>query len=81
MKIRIPKPIPRGFPSGPEGLVLGEWSWSGIVRHFAEACGATLRTVTSRTTPIEQRLPRPAVVGVVNVTPDSFSDGGDFVVR
>jgi len=26
--------------------------------------------------PIEQRLPRPSVLGVVNVTPDSFSDGG-----
>jgi dihydropteroate synthase len=26
---------------------------------------------------IEQAFPRPAVVGVVNVTPDSFSDGGD----
>jgi dihydropteroate synthase len=26
---------------------------------------------------IEQQFPRPAVVGVVNVTPDSFSDGGD----
>ena len=25
---------------------------------------------------IEQRLPRPAVMGIVNVTPDSFSDGG-----
>jgi dihydropteroate synthase len=25
---------------------------------------------------IEQRFPRPAVMGVVNVTPDSFSDGG-----
>src|SRR5690348_12662453 len=27
-------------------------------------------------TPIELRFPRPAVMGVVNVTPDSFSDGG-----
>ena len=27
-------------------------------------------------TPIEQRFPRPSVMGVVNVTPDSFSDGG-----
>jgi dihydropteroate synthase len=27
--------------------------------------------------PIEQRLPRPSVMGVVNVTPDSFSDGGE----
>ncbi|MGZ4309934.1 MAG: dihydropteroate synthase [Gaiellaceae bacterium] len=26
--------------------------------------------------PIEQRVPRPSVMGVVNVTPDSFSDGG-----
>jgi dihydropteroate synthase len=25
---------------------------------------------------IEERLPRPSVMGVVNVTPDSFSDGG-----
>jgi dihydropteroate synthase len=27
-------------------------------------------------TPIEERFPRPSVMGVVNVTPDSFSDGG-----
>jgi dihydropteroate synthase len=26
--------------------------------------------------PIEERLPRPSVMGVVNVTPDSFFDGG-----
>jgi dihydropteroate synthase len=26
--------------------------------------------------PIEQRFPRPSVMGVLNVTPDSFSDGG-----
>jgi dihydropteroate synthase len=26
--------------------------------------------------PLERRLPRPSVMGVVNVTPDSFSDGG-----
>jgi dihydropteroate synthase len=29
--------------------------------------------------PLEQAFPRPAVVGVVNVTPDSFSDGGRFL--
>jgi dihydropteroate synthase len=28
---------------------------------------------------IEERLPRPSVMGVVNVTPDSFSDGGENV--
>ena len=32
----------------------------------------TLQFVVS----IEERLPRPSVMGVVNVTPDSFSDGG-----
>ena len=26
--------------------------------------------------PIEERFRRPSVMGVVNVTPDSFSDGG-----
>ncbi len=30
-------------------------------------------------TPIETRWPRPSVLGVLNVTPDSFSDGGRFV--
>ena len=29
-----------------------------------------------RRPPIEERFPRPSVMGVVNVTPDSFSDGG-----
>jgi dihydropteroate synthase len=28
------------------------------------------------TAPIEERFPRPSVMGIVNVTPDSFSDGG-----
>ena len=34
-----------------------------------------MAAVSSRL-PIEERFPRPAVMGVVNVTPDSFSDGG-----
>jgi dihydropteroate synthase len=29
--------------------------------------------------PLEQAFPRPSVLGVVNVTPDSFSDGGAFL--
>ena len=31
---------------------------------------------TIAVTPIAERFPRPSVMGVVNVTPDSFSDGG-----
>ncbi len=32
-----------------------------------------------RTTHFEIDLARPQVMGIVNVTPDSFSDGGRFV--
>jgi dihydropteroate synthase len=38
----------------------------------------TLNRVTRPRVPLEERWPRPAVMGVVNVTPDSFSDGGLF---
>jgi dihydropteroate synthase len=34
--------------------------------------------------PVEERLGRPSVMGVINVTPDSFSDGGEkelWIVR
>jgi dihydropteroate synthase len=41
----------------------------------AGASPCTLQFVIS----IEERLPRPSVMGVVNVTPDSFSDGGENV--
>jgi dihydropteroate synthase len=37
--------------------------------------------VTSGGIPIEARFPRPSVMGVVNVTPDSFSDGGVHLQR
>ena len=29
--------------------------------------------------PLEEAFPRPSVIGIVNVTPDSFSDGGSFL--
>jgi dihydropteroate synthase len=32
--------------------------------------------VSGETAPFAERFPRPSVMGVVNVTPDSFSDGG-----
>ena len=32
--------------------------------------------MSNRRPPIDERFPRPSVMGVVNVTPDSFSDGG-----
>src|SRR6476619_2031571 len=48
--------------------------WISIL--VARSDGATLRSVF---TSIEERWPRPSVMGVLNVTPDSFSDGGLFV--
>jgi dihydropteroate synthase len=36
----------------------------------------TNRCFSSGVIPIEVRFPRPSVMGVLNVTPDSFSDGG-----
>ena len=41
--------------------------------------GATLRHVTPGRPPLDERFRRPAVMGVLNITPDSFSDGGRFV--
>lgn len=40
--------------------------------------GGTLLVVSSDRPPLAERWPRPAVMGVLNVTPDSFSDGGRF---
>ena len=40
--------------------------------------GATLNAVSAPRTSIEERWLRPAVMGVLNVTPDSFSDGARF---
>ena len=37
---------------------------------------STCDSIPTVTTTIEERFPRPSVMGVVNVTPDSFSDGG-----
>jgi dihydropteroate synthase len=48
--------------------------WVSIL--VARSDGATLRSVF---TSIEERWHRPSVMGVLNITPDSFSDGGLFV--
>jgi dihydropteroate synthase len=41
---------------------------------------ATLPGVIAERAPFEERWPRPSVMGVLNVTPDSFSDGGRFLL-
>jgi dihydropteroate synthase len=47
------------------------WEWRSIRAVVGYGCHVRL--------PLEQAFPRPSVLGVVNVTPDSFSDGGLFL--
>ncbi|MBA3729662.1 MAG: dihydropteroate synthase [Sphingomonas sp.] len=55
----------------------------GIEERFDEVMAATWEQLTSPRAPLQMgertiRLDQPQVMGIVNVTPDSFSDGGAF---
>ena len=67
--------MPLGCPSGPvfDAVVSMSRRFWALVSD-----GATLRPMSSRRS-FAERWPRPSVMGVLNVTPDSFSDGGLFV--
>ena len=65
--------MPLGCPRGPRRQMC---SWPSI--RLARSDGATLRAMAAGTS-FQERWPRPSVMGVLNVTPDSFSDGGRFV--
>ena len=47
------------------------WEWRSITKPVGYGCHVRPS--------LEQAFPRPAVLGVVNVTPDSFSDGGHYL--
>ena len=73
---REPQPQPRPFPL--PGATMqppppDPAKSSSLRRNRASA---RLRSSTGRVLALEARFPRPSVMGVVNVTPDSFSDGG-----
>ena len=58
-------------------------SVGGIESRFDEDMAAQWRALTSPRAPLQLgertiRLDQPQVMGIVNVTPDSFSDGGQF---
>jgi len=44
--------------------------------HLRRVRGISAKCEDPSVVPIEERFPRPSVMGVLNVTPDSFSDGG-----
>ena len=50
----------------------------GSVRPLEKATGTTLKSASNALTALFS-LGRPLVMGVLNVTPDSFSDGGQFM--
>jgi dihydropteroate synthase len=58
------------------GLVLGGGERARIPPVSVRAWKLATSCNDSRVIPIELRFPRPSVMGIVNVTPDSFSDGG-----
>ncbi len=56
----------------------------GIEERFDDDMAACWQRLTSPRVPLQMgertiRLDQPQVMGIVNITPDSFSDGGDFV--
>jgi dihydropteroate synthase len=57
-------------------MLLPVCSWGPILTDLADS--GTLNPMSGAPIPVEERWPRPAVLGVLNVTPDSFSDGGRF---
>lgn len=87
------RPIPVRACDRPEGALplAGGWLWFSHVEVLAR--GAPARRVAVRDLPSEVRdrlsgarpvfggvaMERPSVMGILNVTPDSFSDGGRFV--
>jgi dihydropteroate synthase len=53
-------------------------AWAGEHGHASDLAAALIRIGAPRKPFAGLSLDRPRIMGVVNVTPDSFSDGGDF---
>ena len=89
------RPLPQTDAARPsDALTLaGGWCWFDRVEVLSRT--ASPRIIAARDLPDETRarltapraavmgldLSRPRIMGILNVTPDSFSDGGDFLAR
>ena len=87
------RPIPMTDPARPAGALplAGGWCWFDRAEVLSRA--AAPRIVAARDLPPEWRdrlsaprpsfaglsMDRPQIMGILNVTPDSFSDGGRFL--
>lgn len=83
---RLLEPIPRIGPVLPGGRPIAgsRYAWFDTVRSYGNS-GAAVMAVTderrlSRIHPpiMKLGLDQPRIMGILNVTPDSFSDGGDL---
>lgn len=87
------RPIAMTDPARPAGAVAlaGGWCWFDRVEVLSRAAPSRLITASEVPAPVLHRMtaPRPAfaglgldqprLMGILNVTPDSFSDGGRFL--
>lgn len=89
------RPIPSTDPARPSGALplAGGWAWFDRVEVLrrgekteiwpvVEVPDAVADTLTRPRDPLAGlALDRPRLMGILNVTPDSFSDGGQYVAR
>lgn len=87
------RPIAMTDPARPEGsyLLAGGWCWFDRVEVMSRSAAPYLipaedcppevlkRLTAARPDFAKQSMDRPRLMGIVNVTPDSFSDGGRFL--
>ncbi|WP_151720106.1 dihydropteroate synthase [Gemmobacter serpentinus] len=87
------RPIPMSDPARPKGALslAGGWLWFDRVEVLARDAAPDLIAVSDLPEAIRERLSapradfagltmdRPRLMGILNVTPDSFSDGGRFM--
>lgn len=89
---RYYRPIPRSGPAASAGALqlAGGWCWFDTVEQLERGCAPILRPATElpddwkhalgapRADVAGLSLSAPQLMGILNVTPDSFSDGGQF---
>ena len=83
-ELTIPHPhlLTRPFACWPLADLIPLWKVPSLelyVEQFVEQWGSRFNgEAPSHTRQIPQRIDTPRLVGIINVTPDSFSDGGNF---
>ena len=89
------RPLPRTDPTRPDAALTlaGGWCWFDRVEVLSRDAAPRIIAASDLPADVRDRLtaPRPAmagldmtrprIMGILNVTPDSFSDGGAFVAR